>query len=123
MAPPVAARRALITGSAKAAFIAMLSVAMMSAGVLLGTPIPVTALASQPGTASAMAGTSGSAAARVVVVTANGRNLPLLIGSIAADMGSNMTCACASIMALSAGPPAAELKTRGVKIARQHHLR
>jgi hypothetical protein len=54
-----------------------------------------------------MAGTSGSAAARVVVVTASGRSLPLLIGSIAADMGSNMTCACPSIMALSAGPPPA----------------
>ena len=46
MAPPVSARRALITGSAKAALIAVLSVATMSAGVLLGTPMPVTALAS-----------------------------------------------------------------------------
>ena len=47
MAPPVSASRAFITGSAKAALIALLSVSMIvGRRVSLGTPMPVTALAS-----------------------------------------------------------------------------
>ena len=44
--PPVSARRALMAASAKAALIAALSVSMISAGVSLGAPMPVAALAS-----------------------------------------------------------------------------
>src|SRR5262249_54769788 len=46
VAPPVSVRRAFIVGSAKAALISPLSLSTISPGVLAGTPMPVTALAS-----------------------------------------------------------------------------
>src|SRR3954454_2602923 len=45
-APPVSAMRALICGSANAAFTVLFSVAMTSVAVPFGAPRPVTALAS-----------------------------------------------------------------------------
>ena len=88
-----------------AACTALFSISTISAGVPFGTPMPVTALASKPGTVSAMVGTSGSAADRSVVVTASARSLPLRTGPIDADIGSNIICASPAIIAFSAGPP------------------
>ena len=50
---------------------------MISIGVFLGATIPFHPLASYPGTNSPTVGTSGSASERTVVVTANGRTLPI----------------------------------------------
>src|SRR5947208_2993142 len=44
--PPRSASRAFMLGSARAALISLLSVSMISAGVFLGAPRPITALAS-----------------------------------------------------------------------------
>src|SRR3984893_16790138 len=105
--PPVSPRRAFIVGSRKAALISPLRLSIISAGVSVGTPTPVTALASYPGTNSPKLGVSGNTAERVAVVTASGRSLPALTGAIDADMGSNIICASPSIRPLSAGPPPA----------------
>src|SRR5712691_12832068 len=47
--PPRSASRALILGSARAAFISLLSLSTISAGVLLGAPMPDHPLTSNPG--------------------------------------------------------------------------
>src|SRR5262249_50733585 len=67
---PRSARRPLILGSARAAFISLLSLSTISPDVFLGAPMPCQVLASKPGTDSATVGTSGSARERVAVVTA-----------------------------------------------------
>src|SRR6516164_10913308 len=54
----------------------------MSGGVPLGAAIPYQTLASYPGTVSAMAGTSGSAATRLDAVTPSARTLPVLMWPI-----------------------------------------
>src|SRR5215475_5391020 len=61
-------------GSASAAHMTALSFAMMSTGAFFGANMPVQPLASNPGTNSPTAGTSGSAGARVAVVTAKPRS-------------------------------------------------
>src|SRR6267154_5423186 len=92
--PPRSASRAFILGSARAALISLLSLAMISKGVFLGAPTPYHVLASYPGSTSATVGKSGSASERVAVVTASARNLPDLTYSIADGIGSNVTCTC-----------------------------
>src|SRR5712671_7434651 len=72
---PRSARRALMVGSARAAFISLLSLSTISAGVFLGAPMPCHVLASKPGTDSPTVGTSGSVSERRAVVTANARTL------------------------------------------------
>src|SRR5262245_6559051 len=56
---PSSAKRSLSLGSPSAPLISLLSLAMISAGVFLGTPTPDQEVTSKPGTKSAMSGTSG----------------------------------------------------------------
>src|SRR5215467_11408546 len=65
---------------------------MTLAGVFLGATIPYHPFASYPVTNSPIAGTSGSASWRVVLVTPNARKLPALMYPIAAGIGLNKTC-------------------------------
>ena len=58
------------------ALISRFSFATTSVGVPRGTPTPYQMMASYPGTVSAIAGTFGSTAERVAVVTARARILP-----------------------------------------------
>src|SRR5262245_18282514 len=51
----------LILGPARPALIALLSVSLIGAGVVLGATTPIQPSDSQPGTNSAMVGTSGNA--------------------------------------------------------------
>src|SRR6516162_3815839 len=67
---PRSESRALILGSASAAFVSRLSLLTMSVGVLRGAPRADQTLASYPVTNSLTAGMSGSASERVMVVTA-----------------------------------------------------
>src|SRR5262249_30549784 len=73
---PTSASRAFILGSAGAALVSLFSLAMISAGVSLGAPSPHHAVASKPGTISAIVGTSGSPSHLAVDVTASGRSFP-----------------------------------------------
>ena len=91
----------------------MFSISTISAGVPFGTPMPVTALASKPGTVSATVGTSGSAAERCAGGHGERAELcPLRTGPIEADIGSNIICASPSIIAFSAGPAAGVMHDR-----------
>src|SRR5262245_50713086 len=80
--PPSSARRLLSAGSARPAFISLLSFSTIAAGVAFGAPTPNQALASKPGTNSSTVGMFGSASERVAVVTASARSLPALMYSI-----------------------------------------
>jgi len=85
---PRSAKRTLIFGSAKAALISLLSFSTMTAGIAFGAPMPCQVFASNPGTNSPIVGRSGSACARVAVVTVSARTRPALILSI--DSGSGL---------------------------------
>jgi hypothetical protein len=77
---PSAENRSLTAGWASTCPSAALSFSTMSRGVFAGARMPVTVLASKPGTPdSASVGTSGSAAARFAVVTAIARMRPALM--------------------------------------------
>src|ERR1700731_983823 len=66
--PPKSAMRALMSGSARAVLIALLSLSIVSAGESLGAPTPNHALASKSGTNSLTVGMSGIASQRAEVV-------------------------------------------------------
>src|SRR6266511_398703 len=102
---PRSASRAFALGSARIALISLLSLSMISADVLFGTPMPYQALDSYPGSKSATVGSSGSTSERVVLVTASPRSLPALMYS--ADVGtlSNITCTCPPSKSVSASAP------------------
>jgi len=68
-----------------------LTFSIKQTGVPLGAAKPNHALDSWPGRKSLTAGIAGSIGERIEVVTANGRSLPALTGSILI-IGSNMTC-------------------------------
>src|SRR6516225_9181646 len=74
---PRSASRASIVGSASTARISRSRRAMTAAGVPLGAPTPAQVLASYPGNASAIAGTSGSASKRRLPATASARSAPV----------------------------------------------
>src|SRR5262249_10831445 len=101
--PPRSASRALILGSARPALISLFSFSTISAGVALGVPTPYPKLASYPGTNSAKVGMSGSASARIAVVTASARSLPVLMCSIEEGTETNPTCTCPPSKSVSAG--------------------
>src|SRR5256885_16305372 len=90
--PPNSTSLALTLLSQRAALISLLSLAMISFGVLAGAPAPCQPLASYPGINSATAGTSGSASERVEVVTATARSLPDLMCSIEDGTLPKNTC-------------------------------
>src|SRR6266481_4372783 len=102
-APPRSASRALILGSARPALISLFSFSTISAGVAFGAPTPYQKLASYPGTNSAKVGMSGSASARIAVVTASARSLPVLMCSIEEGTEPNATCTCPPSKSVSAG--------------------
>src|SRR5262249_21721877 len=68
---------ASIVGSASTAPISRSRRAMTAAGVPLGAPTPAQVLASYPGNASAIVGTSGSASKRRLPATASARSAPV----------------------------------------------
>src|ERR1700675_4895401 len=74
--PPRSLILALSCGSASPAVMVALSLSMISAGVPAGAQVPSQAVASKPGSSSAMAGTSGMTSARVAPVTAKARTRP-----------------------------------------------
>src|SRR5262249_22109788 len=71
--PPKSASRAFNFGSARPTLISLLSLSMTSTGVLFGAPTPYHALTSYPVTNSPTLGTSGTASARIALVTASPR--------------------------------------------------
>ena len=74
-----------------AALISLLSLSMISDGVLRGAPMPYHWLTSYPGTVSLTVGISGSSPERVAVVTASARSLPARMYPIVDIVGSNIT--------------------------------
>src|SRR5215472_15546578 len=100
--PPRSASRALILGSARA-LILLLSLSTISVGVFLGAPTPYQEVASYPGTNSAKVGMCGSASARITVVTASARRLPVLMCPIEEGTETNATCTCPPSKSVSAG--------------------
>src|SRR5215831_1870576 len=68
---PRSARRVLIPASARAALISLLSLSVISGGVFLGAATPNQVYASKPGRKEPIGGTSGSASARVALLTAS----------------------------------------------------
>src|SRR5262249_5671855 len=74
---PKSASRAPIVGSASTAPISRSRRAITAAGVPLGAPTPAQVLASYPGNASAIVGTSGSASKRRLPATASARSAPV----------------------------------------------
>src|SRR5262249_24397330 len=81
-AAPKSASRAFILGSARATFISLFSLSIISRGVFFGAATPNQLLASKPGMNSLTVGISGRESERIAVVTANARNLPALRCSI-----------------------------------------
>ena len=75
-AAPKSTSRAFILGSARAKFISLFSLSMISGGVFLGAATPNQLLASKPGRNSPTVGTPGRISERSAVVTANARSLP-----------------------------------------------
>src|SRR5215472_1825930 len=87
---PRAHRRSFTSGSDSAATVSRLMRTMMSLGVPAGANRPLMVSASWSGTpASAMVGTSGSAAERFAAVTASARRLPSLMLAIAGGNAVN----------------------------------
>src|SRR5262249_24432690 len=89
---PKSASRALMSGSARAAFISLFSFSMISGGVFLGATTPNQLLASKPGRNSLTVGTSGRIFERSAVVTANARSLPALTCAMDDGVSANSTC-------------------------------
>jgi len=82
---PSSASRTFIFGSTRPAFISMLSLSTISAGVFLGATIPNHEAASKRRRNSPIVGTSGSTGKRVAVVTASARSFLALTYSTDAN--------------------------------------
>src|SRR5262249_53084347 len=89
---PRPTRRAFMFSSESTVSISRSSFATTAAGVPLGAPRPYQLLASKPGTDSPIAGTSGSACARVAVVTPSTRKLPSRICVIDERIVTKVAC-------------------------------
>jgi hypothetical protein len=94
--PPRSAMRDFILGSARAAFISLLSLSMIFGGVFLGAPMPYQLAASYPGTKSPTGGMSGNASKRVALVTARARSSRARTCSIDETRESNIILICPS---------------------------
>ena len=81
-------------------------VAAIGAPLPAGAQVPSQAVASKPGSNSAMAGTSGMTSARVAPVTAKARNLPVRTNPIAAGtvMMKAWICPASRSVNAPAGP-------------------
>src|SRR5262245_55974988 len=99
---PICSSRALMLGSARPALISRLSCSMIPAGVIVGAPMPDQPPPTYPGTKSPTVGMSGSAGARIALVTASARSLPALMCSIEEGRLSNMTCTCPLMRSVTA---------------------
>jgi hypothetical protein len=87
---PNSPSRAFIPGSARAAFVSLLSLSTIAIGVFLGAAKPVQSLASKPGTYSAAVGMSGSASNRAALVAASGTSFPAQSSKPVAPRGSEL---------------------------------
>src|SRR5256886_16766112 len=85
--------------------IGLFSLAMISAVMFLGAPIPCQPLASYPGRKSPTVGISDNTSKRVAVVTASGRSLPALMCSIDSGKGLKITCTWPPSRSVVAGAP------------------
>src|SRR5580704_970391 len=90
---PRSCRRCFISGVATMRTISPFQRSMISCGVPIGTTTPVSVSDSWSGTpASAMVGTSGSAADRLTLSTASPRNLPSRMLAMAGGSAVKATC-------------------------------
>src|SRR5262245_15944690 len=102
---PSLAMRSMVSGAASASRSAVLSLAMIGAGVPAGATIPYCSTTSKPGrAASATVGTSGKAGERLALVTASARTLPSRTSPIADGSDDMYMATWPPSRSVSAGP-------------------